>query len=305
MRQRAIILIAAIMLAIVSGMPGAAYAQDATPAPLPAANTALVYNGKTITLLNLSQTNLSLNGMVFWRAGGEVKYKATTLASVLKPGQCAQLWTAEVKQQLDKSPECGQRLRWQKLGRPDTYFWIGESDNEFFRPQFGGTTLTLCPASRGDVLRCEFHIPQDGNMPQFPTLNDPATGLPMPAGMQVAYDNNQLWIGNLTPDTALPTRSLRIFYSINKQEIEWAPDTATWDIGKWEGRGLLPNQCIVLYKDASKVTPLLPCAPIARTVVNDPIWQMKFEVLGPREDRRSLCGSDTPASGPVLCLISG
>jgi hypothetical protein len=61
----------------------------------------------------------------------------------------------------------------------------------------------------------------------------------------------------------------------------------------------------VLYNDASTITPLLPCTPVAFSTQTEVFWLFKFDVMGPREERRSNCGGGERVLGPVLCLIGG
>jgi hypothetical protein len=96
-----------------------------------------------------------------------------------------------------------------------------------------------------------------------------------------------------------------LIYTANGQGVVWTPTESNWDIGKWDGRGLHAGECIVLYQDSSKLTPLLPCTPIAKAIVENQPWRVKFDVMGPREERRATCGSDTPQAGPVLCILAG
>jgi hypothetical protein len=285
--------------------PVQAQTQPGTPVPLPAPNALLIYDKTTVALINTSPAPLSLVGVSFMRAGGSVKFNAQTMINSLAPGHCIQVWTSAVRQVIGQPPECTTRDRWQTLPRKETYFWIADYENEPFRPQLRGSALTICKASSGDVGRCAFYIPQGDDAKKPWTVLDPVSGLPMPAGIQVAYDANQLWIGNLTSDTVLPTAALRLIYPVNGKPVLWTPGNSTWDSGPWDGRGLGAGQCIVLYADASKITPLLPCTPVGRAVLSDQPWLTRFDVMGPREERRATCGGDKPPTGPVLCIVGG
>jgi hypothetical protein len=197
------------------------------------------------------------------------------------------------------------RDRWQRLVRKENYFWVADYEHEPFRPQLNGSALAICSAATDKVERCPFYIPQNDDARKSWIVLDPATGLPMPTGLQVAYDDNQIWIGNFSPDTVLPTTTLRLLYAVNGKSTLWTPADGAWDIGKWDGRGLQAGQCIVLYGDPARVMPLLPCTPVAKAAVADQPWRVKFDIMGPREEHRTTCGSDTPPGGPVLCLLPG
>jgi hypothetical protein len=278
----------------------------ATAFPLPVPNVLLIYDHTTVAVINIATTPITLTGMGFMRAGGVVKLGLPSLGTTtLAPGHCVQVWTTEVNQIIGKPDECTTRDRYQKLGNKGTYFWVADYENEPFRPQLNGSALTICTASKSTVNRCTFHLPQAAEAAQPWAVLDPKTNIPMPAGMEVAYDSNQLWIGNFTQDTVLPTDTLRIFYSVNGTGTIWTPANSTWDIGAWDNRGLAANQCIVVYQDAARITPLLPCTPVAKAVVPDQFWNLKFDVMGPREERRTPCGQDQPPIGPVLCIIGG
>src|SRR5581483_7509876 len=308
MRVRNRMTLSAVLLLV--GLLGAAHtspaqAQTSTPVPLPAPNALLIYDKTTVALINTSPAPLSLVGVSFMRAGGAVKFNAQTMINSLAPGHCIQVWTSAVRQVIGQPPDCTTSDRWQTLPRKETYFWIADYENEPFRPQLHGSALTICKASSGEVGRCAFYIPQGDDAKKPWTVLDPVSGLPMPAGMQVAYDANQLWIGNLTPETVLPTATLRLIYPVNGKPVLWTPGNSTWDFGPWDGRGLGAGQFIVLYTDASKITPLLPCTPVGRAVLNDQPWLTRFDVMGPREERRATCGGDKPPTGPVLCIVGG
>jgi len=305
MKLKIIHLLAIVLIAAGSSQFVLTKAQAPTAVQLPAPNILLIYDKTTVAVINTSAARISLNGFSFMRAGGVYKFNAASIISTLDPGHCFQVWTSDVRQVIGKPDECTARDRWRTLGRNQGYFWVGDYDREPFRPQFNGSALTICTAATTQVERCAFHIPQGEDAQKPWTVPDPATGLPMPEGLQVAYDADQMWIGNFTPDTVLPTRTLRLFYTANGQGIVWSPKESTWDIGAWDGRGLQSGECLVLYQDASKVMPLLPCTPIAKAVVTEQPWRIKFDVMGPREERRSNCGSDAPPVGPVLCILAG
>jgi hypothetical protein len=167
--------------------------------------------------------------------------------------------------------------------------------------------LKICKAAFDTVERCEIYIPQgeEANKPWI--VLDPETGVPLPAGIQVAYDANQFWLANLMPDTVLSLRTLLLVYSVNGQSKAWAPvGQKTWDDGvEWTGQGLKTGECLLYYEDSTRVTPLLPCRPVLKSRPPDLFWRGKFDVMGPREERRSPCGSDEPLTGPVLCVIGG
>jgi hypothetical protein len=306
MRQTNANLFGAILLCLLLLVPGRVHGQNPTPTavPIPAPNVLLLYNQDVLTLINVSMSPLSLNALTFMRAGGVVKYDPSTLIQTLPPGQCLQWWTPKVRQTPVKPPECGVRARFLRLTRDNTFFWVAGYEGEPFRPQLRGSALTICNASIG---RCQFNLPQGADANLAWNVPDPATGLAMPAGIQVAYDNDQLWIGNVTPDTVLPLRDLRLIYTVNGQGVVWSPGRYPdqWDIGVWDNRPLLAGQCIVLYQDPAKLTPLLPCDPVAKLVKADRPWTLKFDVMGPREERRAPCGQGEPTPGPVLCLVGG
>ena len=275
----------------------------ATPYPLPPSNALLIYDPTSVTLINISPAPISLAGLSFERAGGVVSLKVADYGmSNLAPGHCVAWWLSSAKAPAN-SPPCTTRDRWGVLSRDTSYFWIGGVANEPFRPQLNHSALTICNTS---AAQCAFFLPQGSDANHVWVVLDPGSGLPLPPGLQVAYDANQLWIGNLTPGTVLTTIALRLFYPVNGVGQVWTPSKVQWDgLGAWDGRSLSAGQCLVLYKDASKITPLLPCVPIAQSLNVDQPWMLTFEVMGPREERRAACGASKPATGPVLCLLGG
>jgi len=305
MRQKSLYLLMSIILIVIGLQAQLTLAQNATPAPQPLPNALLIYDQTTIALINTSSSPISIVGLNFIRAGGDVKFNPDTMVPRLDPGHCIQVWISSVRRIIGEPPECAKRDRYLQLARKESYFWVADSDNETFRPRLRSNALTICPIPRTEVGRCAFYIPQGDEASKPILLLDQTTKQPMATGMQVAYDANQIWIGNFIPDTVLPSKGLTIFYSMNGQPKSWTPAAGNWDIGKWDDRGLQNGQCIVLYQDAAKVTPLLPCIPVGKASVADPIWRVKFDVQGPREGKKATCGSDQPQAGPVLCLLPG
>jgi hypothetical protein len=296
-------LIAAMFLADLFTAP-AVLAQTAPAIPAP--NALLIYDKTTVALINTSSAPISLAGVSFMRGGGVYKFNAQSMITNLPAAHCIQVWTTEVRQLIGKPDECTARDRWQRLTNAKAYFWVADYDGEPFRPLLRTSALKICKAAFNTVERCPVYIPQgpDATKP-WPVL-DPDTGEPLPAGMQVAYDANQIWIANLTPNTVLTLKNLRLFYKANGQVVVWtAGKQETWDGAKWEGQGLKTGECLLLYQDPSKIIPMLPCNAVLKAVRPDTPWKVKFEVMGPREERRTACGDDAPAPGPVLCVIGG
>jgi hypothetical protein len=304
MRLKIILLIAIIVIALGGPPLDAAHAQAT---PLPAPNALLIYDKTTVALINTSSAPISLLGVSFMRNGGGFKFNAQTMMTRLAPGHCIQVWTTEVRQIIGKPPECAVRDRWQRLSNKGSYFWVADWDGEAFRPQLRNSALRICKAAFSAAERCELYIPQGDEANKPWTVLDPETGVPLPAGIQVAYDANQFWLANLMPDTVLSLKGLLLLYSVNGQAKLWAPaGQKTWDDGvEWIGQGLKPGECLLYYADPAQITPLLPCQPVLKSPHPDLFWRTKFEVMGPREERRSECGSGEAVTGPVLCVIGG
>lgn len=308
----AMVIIIAVVLIVESGhtanaqtaVPTATPTPTVTPYPLPLPNALLIYDKTSVTLLNVADTPISVAGVSFMRAGDVVQlflasYGVTTLAS----RHCVEWWTASVAGTPGKPGECAVRDRWARVSKDSQYFWIGAYPNEPFRPQLNNSALTICNTSAG---RCLFHIMQGAEAQKPWVVLDPVLGFPLPPGIAVAYDGNQIWIGNLTPDTLLTTAALRVFYTVNGKGVVWTPSTVRWDgMSVWDGRNLAANQCLVMYGDPTKITPLLPCTPIGQTLNADHPWTLAFDVMGPREEHRLTCGDGKPKNGPVLCLLGG
>jgi hypothetical protein len=275
--------------------------QAQEPVELPAPNALLVYENNGATLVNISQSVLQLDNVSFWRAGSK-RYEIDSLILSLAPGECVQVRTSAGG--IPVPPECSNLVRWFSTDRAQNHFWRADYENEPFRPQLNGSALTICNTS---ALRCAFYIPQGQDAQKSWVVLDPQTNLPMPAGMQVAYDANQMWIGNFTQGTVMPTRAdLRLIYTNREGQLRlWTPRDGPWDEPTWDNRGLLAGECIVLYRDRALVTPLLPCTPVAHSPQPDPLWLLEFGVMGPREERRAVCGDGQPVTGPVLCVVGG
>ncbi|HVO43608.1 MAG TPA: hypothetical protein VMT34_13335 [Aggregatilineales bacterium] len=288
------------------GYPASAQTPTVTPYPLPQPNILLIYDKTTIAIINTALVTVSLRNVTFMRAGNVIKYSINNIVYSLQAGHCIQLWTADVHQIIGKPDECGTRDVHAQLAQQGQYFWAADYDKEPFRPQLNGSALTICTAAFSQAERCSVYVPQGDDANKPIAVVDRATGIPMPAGIQVAYDPDQLWIGNFIPDTVLPTQTLRLIYTLNGKGVVWTPAASQWDtIGAWDNRGIRAGECIVLYQDPAKIKPILPCSPIAKAVLADHPWLLPFDVMGPREERRARCGSPQPPVGPVLCLVGG
>jgi hypothetical protein len=276
----------------------ASRAQDAAPE----SNALLIYNRESATIINTAQENISIQKVSFWRAGGKVNLNAQQVGEILGPGQCVQIWRDNPPARPPKPDECNKRLRWIVTRNRALHFWLPQLENDSFRAGVNGRAVAICSIGAG---RCAFNIPQgDADQKSWDVL-DATTNKPMPAGIQVAYDANQMWIGNFTEGTTLPTNNLRLFYKVKGQEITWAPIDGPWDSGPWDDRGLAAGECIVLYRDPAAITPLLPCTAVGQSLREDQPWLLNFEISGPREDRRATCGDTKPPTGPTLCLAGG
>jgi hypothetical protein len=276
-------------------------AQDTSPAA-PEPNILLVYDSVSVSIVNISNAPVSLDGLSFWRLQGKVKYDAVQLGRSLAPAHCVQLRTNQAGRN-DKPAECDKRDRWVATKRSEFLFWIGTQPDAVFRPRLNGNTLTICGLV---AKRCTFYLPQGDAATKPLTVLDPTSNQPMTPGIQVAYDADQMWIGNFTPGTILPTQTLQLQYPVKGVNTVWTPADGPWDGGTtWDNRPLAAGECIVLYRDPAKVTPLLPCTPVGQALRDDQPWLLKFDIAGPREDRWATCGGDKPPAGPALCLVGG
>jgi len=282
-------------------------AQSTPTAPAP--NALLVYDGTTVTLINTSSDKLVLEGLVLWKAGGSVKYRMDTLGDKLASGECIQLWTSAI-QKPPLPPECKKQAAFFQTPRKELHFWLGNAENETFRPLFNSKALAICTASFNKAAgRCPFYLPQGDDQANPIVILDPVSKQPLPEGLLAAYDQTQLWLGNFTPNTILPTKGdLRLEYFDAGSKTPagtWRPADATWDAPGFDLRALKNGECFVLYTDSSKVTPLLPCTTIVgKSVQKDAFWLRAFQILGPREDRPGSCNDGQPVTGPVLCQIA-
>jgi hypothetical protein len=285
-----------------TAVPTATPTMTLTPYPLPLPNALVIYDKTTATLINVSDNPISVAGVSFMRAGDVVRLYLDSLGiTTLATRHCVEWWTSSPKP--NKPGECAARDKDQQLTKSNQYFWLGDYPNEPFRPELNNSALMICNTSAG---RCLFRIMQGDEAKKPWVVLDPTVGYPLPPGLAVAYDANQMWIANLTPSTLLTTAALRVFYTVNGKPTEWTPANARWDgMSVWDGRSLAPNQCLVLYGVATQITPLLPCTPVGQTLNADHPWTLSFDVMGPREERRSPCGDGKSKNGPVLCLLGG
>jgi hypothetical protein len=117
----------------------------------------LLYDAKSLTLLNSTRAPINMSGLVFVgqtstfaAARWSTQWLSGTLTA-LAGSDCLQVWSWLEKNSLEKPSRCRQRRSILTIA-PEQLFWK-QGD---FQVQWGQSTLTTCRASE---TSCEFALP--------------------------------------------------------------------------------------------------------------------------------------------------
>jgi len=144
-------------------------AATATPEPSPTeaqpAEIRLIYDGRTLVLLNQSERRLDLDGIDFVRLTSDdadsivyaVEEWNTRAIYSLRPGNCLQVWTTSFVQLEDDEPPataCGSRVRFRQTIHS---FWVTTGDHPAFEVRRDGAVLATC-----EVIERVYTIDHEG-----------------------------------------------------------------------------------------------------------------------------------------------
>ncbi len=266
------------------------------------ARVRLVYDDNDFTMINSTDSTLSLADVVFNSADGTHRFVAAGWRGDLEAGDCTQIWS--IARREPKSVTGCDSIYWLTTNNTSEHFWTQTAGVDSFTIIQAGVPRATCtaapPNSQDAPEMCEFFVLTD-------TLGTEATDY-----VYFAYTTDRFAVFNNSPDRWMLLTNLPL-YNYNPQiETSGAslsladpalyrnPDTVA-DVGR-----LAPGQCLMLtvspLVDAS--TPvechLIAQRDLAPTVA---FWIAPFELDSPYPgEDRILCPAATPGS-LTICVM--
>lgn len=262
------------------------------------ANARLVYDDNDITLINLTDQPLNIEGLRFVTTEGtQAAYNAADITPSLGAGDCWQFWSIS-RSGPKVVPGCSS-IQWRTTNNSNNHFWPQTNGVQRFAVQQDGIDRASCPAappsSQNAPLSCEFY------------LSGGAAGEVVASYVYFAYTPDAVAIINVSDESWMLTDQSTIYNYNPAIETAGAPlifgdpnllrDEFRVSLG--DITRLAPGQCIMLSTgDAAATDPPEDCDVIAgRTLVSDvAFWLAPFEVESSTIGQRHNCPAATPGS---------
>lgn len=255
------------------------------------ANARLIYDGNDITLVNLTDGQMTIDSLNFVTVeGSAASFSAAQVAAALDGDDCLQLWAVARNSPKDVAG-CGSLL-WRSSNNPALHFWTQASGAVRFSVQEAGIERATCAAapanSEDSPLTCEFYLAGGS------AANDSAPFIYM------AYTPRAIVFLNPTSDQWLSTTQTTLYNYNPGLSAPGAPlipgdsnvlrEEFRRNLGQI-GR-LAPGQCIA-YTVAGAEDATLPeeCRIVAlRSFTPDiAFWLADFEVESATDGERRTC----------------
>lgn len=260
----------------------------------------LIYDDNDLTVVNLTDQDLSIRGLRFvTREGAAASFNATRWANDLRARQCVQVWS--VSRNGPKGlPECRLIQNWLSTTNRDSHFWTQVSGARLFEVVVDETPVMSCPAappnSENSPVTCDFYLPSGGvgDVLEYIYFTYTAERL---VAMNPSEDGwmrfNQTTIFNPARDRALLGDRFRI-----SAVLFGRPDIVA-NINL-----LAPGQCILFHLEDVPAQPLpQDCDVIYQQALpaDARFWLADFQMEG-REGRRFTCAGATEGRR-TICVM--
>jgi hypothetical protein len=266
-------------------------------------NMLLVYRARVITLINQSDTAISLNGLAFNALDGNTaaSFPATNWLGTLDGGgRCVQLW-AEPRTGPEKPDECTGLERWLSTTNAGVHFWTDLNGVSRFSVVYEGVERTVCEgAVRGQGQKqCAFFLPTG-------TAAETSTRY-----VYLAYTTDRLIVLNQSADQWMPLAQTTIYNYNPNVSVQGAPlivgDPALFNNPDTVAdlTRLAPGQCLLFTNQSPEaVAPPQACHVIAQLAINPSLifWGADFEVDSTTDGRRHSCPAAT-AGKMTICVM--
>lgn len=243
----------------------------------------LIYDDNDLTLINQTDANISLNGLLFSSDDGTKRFNASNWRNNLDGGDCTQIWS--IARREPKRVDGCDSIFWQTTNETSSHFWTQSAGASQFNVIQNGDVLATCdaapPNSQDSPTTCVFYV----------VTGD--TGSASTDYIYFSYTTDRLVVINSTTDRWMPLNNTPIF-NFNPQisnpgvqliigDPDLFPDANTVaDI-----RRLAPGQCLMLtVSPLTNAEPTESCNVIARRDLSAEVifWSAPFELLSPFSD---------------------
>lgn len=297
---------AGLRLGLISDLQGIAGQSNTVEAQLPTAGSAaqpgdtvdltvwrsglvqLVYDDNDLTLMNLSDQDLSLRRVYFRSVDGTASpsFEATEWANRLRGEQCMQIWSIPTSD--PKTVEgCDVFQQWVYRTVPGAHFWTGANDTTRFEVIQDGVARGVCVIDDGE---CSLYLaPFAGKSGIAPDIAEYVTLL---------YNADTLWITNRTANRWLPTGDLLVGGT-------QVGDLAIYDrVSEVANPQLLaPGQCLRWERPGTTAdSEADPCAVVGVARLSG-FWTQTFNVMNQVDGAPRECPPVLQVDETVLCLL--
>jgi hypothetical protein len=259
-------------------------------------NTLLIYDDNDLSMVNLSDSVMSMEGIIFRSLGGsqESFFTATRWTGALDADDCAQIWSVPRGEPKDV-PECPSNIFWLTTQYQEAHFWTGAYGATQFRVEQNGIERALCPIVNPG--RCEFFLAAGGSAGEV-------------AGyVYFAYTPDQLVVRNPSDNQWMLLDGVQIVnnappvagstFAFGDPAVFGSPQT----IGRINR--LAPGQCL-LYTGSVTIGDTLPesCDVVARLDLDPSVnfWIQPFGVNSVTDDEPHSCPAAIPEK-LTICMM--
>lgn len=233
----------------------------------------LFYDDNDLTLINLSDGELTLRNIVFTAIDGNppASFSASEwTVDTVSPQRCVQIWAVAGRQGAKDVEGCqsARDIPWLTRGNAPDHFWLDDNGATGFTVTQDGVwrgDCTIIPNTT-DVQTCDLYLMPAG----LDTVAQDVTEY-----VYFRYTPEQLWVINRADDRWMPTSQVDIVDGIDLADYSlYRESSPVTDIDL-----LAPNQCLLITtSDDALISTPESCDLIGIAEVDDNFWQNGFEI---------------------------
>ncbi len=254
-------------------------------------NVVLVYTSDTLTLVNLSQGPLDMDGVTFKSVVGKeiIEYAAADWGEAdLLPQTCNQVRVAKATP-TPRPAECTAVRFSKELPAKARPFWAGaQTGLASFRIERYGDYIATCNVSEG---RCEVSLPQGEDDPEHT------------AHLLFHYRTNYLTVRNSSAERWMGLSGVELSNAAGKKlRLDSFTEILPGDVA-WIGDRLAPGQCIVYTEVGLGLLPAFDCRVVGyvKLAQGQSIWQKGFTSTVLAGQEQTVCPAPRPGQLSI-CL---
>lgn len=254
-------------------------------------NARLIYDGNSLTLINLNNADLSLRRVVFKTLDGQgsASFNATEWRNRLNASSCMQLWSVP-RSSGESRAGCRALQQWLSRTNSVVHFWTGSQGATQFEVRQDGILRGICTIAAGE---CSFYL--------APFMGKSGIASDAAEYVYLSYTKDWLTLQNRTPDRWLPLNEITLNNSRvilgNVATYDNQPMTSAFPL-------LAPGECIALQRrDLAPTAPPPDCAVVATLSLAPAalFWMQPFTVTSRIDGTSRTCPA---ADGErALCLV--